>query len=101
MGWTIHDGRGGGIAPSCTAVDQVGAACAHVLPARHYRAVRGLFNRPGDPFVVKPKDARRIADALTAAAGDRNMPTPQAVLAAKIAKSARAAADASRDWKWS
>ena len=101
MGWTIRNGSGGS-APSYLAVEQLGRACADVLPGRDYRAIRALFHRrDSEPFTVAPGEARSMAAALTRASEHRRMPAAHAVLAEKLAASAQQAARTRQPWSWS
>lgn len=100
MGWTVRNGSGTS-APSYTAVEQLGTACANVLPGRDYRTLRPLFRRDCNPFAVAPRDARKMAAALRRASEDRRMPPAQAVLAEKLAASAQTAANRRQPWNWS
>lgn len=101
MGWSIRNGSTTS-APSYGAVEQLGQACADVLPARDYRTLRPLFRRRHcEPFSVSPREARNMAAALTRASEDRRMPPAQAVLAEKLAASAQRAANNRQPWEWS
>jgi hypothetical protein len=101
MGWTIRNGSDSS-APSYLAVEQLGKACADVLPGRDYRTLKSLFRRrDAEPFTVSPRDARNMATVLTRAASHKRMPTAQAVLANKLAQSAQAAVDSRQPWNWS
>lgn len=100
MGWSIRNGSSAS-APSYLAVEQLGTACADVLSGRDYRTVKTLFRRSSEPFTVSPRDARNMAAVLARASEDRRMPAAQAVLAEKLAASARHAANNRQPWNWS
>lgn len=102
MGWNISPRPGGGdLRRSYTSVHNLGQQLAHVLPARQWRVIAGLFNRgSGDPFTIRPKDAGVIAAVFRAAADHPKMPADWGNEAMQFALSARQAANSRQSWEW-
>jgi hypothetical protein len=99
MGWSY-----GGPTRSALQFDNLAREVAHVLPARQWRPLRGMFervSRADGPFTVSPSDAKRFGEALRSAAGHPKVDAGWAAFALDIATAADAAANCGRPWRWS
>jgi hypothetical protein len=105
MGWTIsHAPYDETITRSASALHELGRHVAHVLPSRHWKVLRPLFDRAeesGDPFTVDFEQAGPIADALRLAACSARMPDDARRLAHALADAGDTAAKQREPWSWS
>lgn len=89
---------------SALQLHQLAQQMAHVLTARQWRTVRGLFDaveHSGGPFVFDAAQAYRYAEVFRAAAAHPKMPADWGQFALDIADHASAAIRAGRPWRWS
>ncbi|MFG2748038.1 DUF7739 domain-containing protein [Streptomyces xanthophaeus] len=99
MTWSIsHDGTKLGY--SYSGIAELHQWLGAILTPADMQTVRPILNRPsGDPFKVKPKQAKQVGDALLLAAG--YLPAGFAQMARQIGGSALRAASARESWRWS
>ncbi|MEU2075444.1 hypothetical protein [Streptomyces sp. NPDC013489] len=99
MGWYIsHGGTRHGYSGS--GVEELVHRCSGILTRADQRTIASAL-RPhsGDPFKVKPKQAKQVGDALLLAAS--YLPAEWAAMARQIGESALRAASANESWEWS
>lgn len=99
MGWTY-----GGPTRSALQMEQLAQQMMHVLPARQWRIVRGLFDavqHADGPFVFDAVEACQYAEVFQAAATHPKMPADWGRIALDVADNASAAIRSGRPWRWS
>jgi hypothetical protein len=100
MGWNY----GGNSSRSALQLHQLAQQMAHVLPARQWRIVQGLFDAAAHadgPFLFDASVAYRYAEVFRAAAAHPKMPADGGQFALDIADHASAAIRSGRLWRWS
>jgi hypothetical protein len=96
--------RYGGPTRSALQLEQLAQQMAHVLPARQWRIVQGLFDavaHADGPFVFDASVAYRYAEVFRAAAAHPKMPADWGRFALDVADHASAAIRSGRPWRWS
>ncbi|WP_037638544.1 hypothetical protein [Streptomyces flavochromogenes] len=99
MGWYIsHGGTRHGY--SYSGVEELVHRCSGILTRQDWsRLQKTLHPSSGDPFKVKPKQAKEVGGLLLLASG--YLPSEWADMARQIGQSALRAAQANETWKWS
>ncbi|MFJ6348643.1 hypothetical protein ACIQKB_04100 [Streptomyces sp. NPDC092046] len=99
MGWNIsHGGTKHGY--SYSGVAELSHRCSGILTRQDLVKVSIVMGRrSGDPFKVRPKEARDAGEALLLAAS--YLPADWAAMARQIGESALLAASSNEPWEWS
>jgi len=99
MGWYIsHGGTRHGY--SYSGVAELVQRCSGILTRGDQSTITSVMSPgSGDPFEVKPRQARKVGDALLLAAS--HLPPEWAAMARQIGQSALLAASANEQWRWS
>ena len=99
MGWNIsHGGTQHGY--SYSGVAELAHRCSGILTRQDLAKVSAVMGRrSGDPFWVRPKEAKGAGEALLLAAS--YLPADWAAMARQIGESALRAAYLDEPWRWS